>query len=136
MKPTLTPGERQILGQIPESDLASLAAELSIAVPDQIDGASLAVECIVSLAQLARTEGLPLSKFDRDDLEYMTVAERTALAELCGYPDDVSGMIKAGTKVYKNWRRTRPRSPIALMLPVFLPPLARFAAAQSSADQG
>ena len=108
MKPLLTPTERQILGQIPEADLASLAAELSIAVPDRIDGASLAVDCIVSLAQLARTEGLPLSQYDRDDLEAMAIEERQALAELCGYPSDIPGMLKAGGKVYKIWRRSRP----------------------------
>ena len=135
MTPTLTHSERQLLGNIPESELAELAAELSIAVPDRIDGPTLAAQCIVALAQLARTEGLPLSRYDAPDLEALTPEELHALAELCGYPSDLQGMLKAGGKIYKSWRRSRPRSPIALFLPLFLAPLARYAAAQSRSDQ-
>ena len=134
MTPELTPTERQILGNIPESELAELAAELSIAVPDRIDGPTLATQCIVALAQLARTEGLPLSRYDQADLEDLDPNELQALAELCGFPTDIPGMLKSGSKVYKTWRRSRPRSPIALLLPSFLAPLARYAAAQAHID--
>ena len=134
MVPALTPEERQLVSNIPDSDLAELAAELSIAVPSEIDPPSLAARCIVAIAQLARTEGLPFSRYDRADLESLDPAHLRALAELCGYPPTVNGMLKNGGKVYKSWRRNRPRSPIALLLPSLIPPLARYAAQQSVAD--
>jgi hypothetical protein len=133
--PDLTPEERILLSNIPESDLAELAAELSIVVPDRIDPATLASQCIVCLAQLARSEGLPFSQYDRADLEALSPDELRALAELCGFPSTVDGMLKIGGKVYRTWRRNRPRSPIALLLPSFLVPLARYASAQALSDQ-
>jgi hypothetical protein len=134
LTPDLTPEERRLLANIPETELAELAAELSIAVPGRIDSTSLAARCIVALAQLARTEGLPFSRYDRADLEALSSIELRALAELCGYPSSVDGMLKSGGKVYKSWSRTRPRSPIALLLPTFLTPLARYAAAQARSE--
>jgi len=134
LTPDLTPDERRLLSNIPEIDLAELAAELSIAVPGRIDAANLAARCIVALAQLARTEGLPFSRFDRTDLEALSAVELRALADLCGYPATIDGMLKTGGKVYKSWSRSRPRSPIALLLPSFLAPLARYAALQAGSD--
>ena len=134
MGPALTPEERLLVTNIPEVELAELAAELSIAVPDRIDPPALAARCIVAMAQLARTEGLPFSRYDRADLESLDPGQLRALADLCGYPPTIDGMLKSGGKVYKSWRRSRPRSPIALLLPSLISPLARFAASQSLSD--
>ena len=134
LTPEFTAHERRLLANIPEIDLAEMAAELSIAVPLQIDRVSLGAKCLVALAQMARTEGLPFSRFDRGDLEELSPSELKALANLCGYPPSINGMLKAGKKVYKIWQRNRPRSPIALLLPTFLTPLARFAASQDPSE--
>ncbi len=134
LTPEFTVHERQLLANIPEIDLAEMAAELSIAVPSRIDRVSLGARCVVALAQMARTEGLPFSRFDRGDLEELSPEELTALANLCGYPPSIDGMLKGGKRIYKNWQRTRPRSPIALLLPTFLAPLARYAVAQGRED--
>ncbi len=128
MSATLFPEEIRILANIPEGDLIDLAAELDVAVPEQIDRVALTVTILERLAALGKQEGLPLSDYDRDDLEALPEEHRRALATLLGVPADVSGMLKAGKKVYRVYRKTRPRSPVALLLPMLLGPLARFAA--------
>ena len=128
MPATLSSEEIQVLANIPEGDLIDLAAELDVAIPEQIDRVALTVTVLERLAALGEQEGLPLSDYDRDDLEALPVDHRRALAGLLGVPADVSGMLKAGKKVYKIYRKTRPRSQVALLLPMMLGPLARFVA--------
>ena len=113
---------------IPEGDLVDLAAELDMAVPEVIDRESLVAEAIDRLADLGRREGLPLSSYDQDDLEALPAAHLRAFAALLGTAPDVRSVLKAGKKVYKTYRKTRPNSQVALMLPTLLGPLARYAA--------
>ena len=128
MPAVLSPEERLYLANIPEGDLIDLAAELDIAVPEEILRVRLTEEILERLADLGEREGLPFSAYDRDDLEDLPVVHRQALATLLGMPSDVDGMLKAGKKVYRTYRKTRPRSQVALLLPVLLAPLARFVA--------
>jgi hypothetical protein len=76
-----------------------------------------------------RDEGLPFSKYDRDDLEALPASDRASLARLQGLKSSasVSAMVKAGQKVYKTYVKTRPGNPVALLLPTLLPVIARVA---------
>lgn len=128
MPVTLSPEETRMLANIPEADLIDLAAELDMAVPEEIQRVSLLEEIIERVAQLGRREGLPLSDYDRDDLEALPQQHQRALADLMGAPANIAGMLKSGKKVYKTYRKTKPNSQVALLLPMLLAPLARFAA--------
>ncbi len=120
----LTDGESQLLGFVPVDDLVDLATELDMAPPQDIDRLGLLTECIPRLLEHGRRHGLPLSKYDADDLGELPQDHRQALASALGWDSDVPSMIKAGAKVYK---RTSSRSQVALLLPSLLKPLARYA---------
>ncbi len=128
----LTPEEKALVGRIPLSELAALAAELDIVLPEVVEPEDLVVRCIQALADIAAAEGLPFSRFDREDLERLPPEELTALALHCGAPATVEGLLKAGGRVYKRYRRKRPGSQVALLLPTLLAPLARHIAGRPS----
>lgn len=122
-----TPAELALYSNIPEGDLVELAAELDMAVPEQVIREELLTHIVVSLAQLARREGLPFSRYDKDDLEALPPEDFRALASLCGVSPDMRSFLKAGEKVYKQYRKQRPKSPVPLLLPTLLPSVARHA---------
>lgn len=113
---------------IPEGDLASLAAELDLIPEEVIDRHALLEQLVPRLLDRARTEGLPFSRYDADDLERLPTIHRTALAAAMGWSGDVTAILKAGDRVYKTYRKARPHSQIPIFLPVLLPALARHAA--------
>jgi len=125
--PTFTPEEMSMFRQIPEGDLVELACELDMAVPEVVNRRELLDHIVVALTQLARREGLPFSSYDRDDLEALPPDHFRALASACGVTPDMKAFLKAGQKVYKGYRKTRANSPIPLLLPTFLPAVARHA---------
>lgn len=124
---TFLPTEIAMLRNVPEDDLVALAAELDIAVPAAVQREQLVAAAVVALAQLARREGLPLSDYDRDDLEALPASQLRALASLCGVDPSVDALLKSGARVYKVYRRRKPGSQVALLLPMLLPALARHA---------
>lgn len=123
--PGFTPAELAIFQNIPETDLVDLIADLDVAVPNVVVREELLDLALDRIAQRARAEGLPFSKWDREDLEALPVAHLRALADTCGATGSVAGMLKAGGRVYKRYQKERPGSPVALLLPVLLAPLAR-----------
>lgn len=127
----LTPAELAVCENLPEDSLIELAAELNLLIPESISRSELLADAIERIAALAQREGLPFSRYDRDDLEALPTSHMEALARLCGSRPTVNGMLKGGQKVYKTYTRQRPQSPIAMMLPMLLIPLARYAADQS-----
>jgi hypothetical protein len=125
---TLTPAELALCENLPEDNLIELAAELNLLIPERISRSELLASAITRIAELARQEGLPFSRYDRDDLEALPGEHLRALALLCGSRPTVDGLLKGGQKVYKTYTRQRPQSPVAMMLPMLLTPLARYAA--------
>ena len=125
---TLTPAELTLCENLPEDNLIELAAELDMLIPERISRPALLSQSIVAIADLASREGLPFSRYDRDDLEALPTSHLRALARLCGSrKETVDGVLKGGQKVYKMYSRQRPQSPVAMMLPMLLAPLARYA---------
>lgn len=115
------------LSLIPDVDLADLAVELDMVPEEVIDRRALLQDAVPRLLALARSEGLPFSKYDRDDLDELPDAHRRALARALGWDDSVDAMLKSGGKVYKSYRRSRKTSQVPLLLPLLLKPLARHA---------
>ncbi len=125
----LTEDEWTVLRRIPETDLVDAAADLSMLTPESLDARALLEDMIPLIIHRLRDEGLPLSKYDRDDLEALSTSERASVARLQGLKPNasVSAMVKAGQKVYKTYLKTRPGNPVALLLPTLLPVIARVA---------
>ncbi len=127
MSIVLTEDEWAVLRRIPETDLVDAAADLSMLTPEALDVRALLEDMIPLIIARLRDEGLPISKYDRDDLEALSASDRASVAKLQGLKPNasVSAMVKAGQKVYKTYLRTRPGNPVALLLPTLLPVIAR-----------
>ena len=123
-----TATERAALENLPQSDLVDIAVELDIVVPARIDVGGLFAAIVQSLIERAPTHGLPLSAYDRDELEALEPAELAAVARLCAAPATIDGLIKQGAKSSKRYRDGRPQSAVVLIVPTLLAPLARAAA--------
>jgi len=119
--------ERAMLVQIPEADLLELCTELDSVAPSDIVPIPLLEALLPSLVDTLRVRGVPLSRYDKDDIEELPGEELAALSKLLGLPaqSSVRKVLKAGQKVYKVWERDYPNSAIALLLPVLLRPVLR-----------
>lgn len=128
----LNDDEWGFLGAIPEQDLVELAIDLDILVDAEIDHRELTGRCIQRIIESAPNDGLPFSKYDRDDLAALPAAHRRAIAELVGLRRDagVDKIVRAGTKTWKAWQKRGHGQAIALLLPSMLRALARIAAEQ------
>lgn len=129
-----TASERTMLANMPENDIVELAAELSVSVPETIQREELMQKVIVELARHVRVHGLPLSRYDVDDLEALSPLELAGLARLVGVSASVPELLKAGKRAYKAYRNRKATSPIPLMVPTLLAPLARYSAADSTLE--
>lgn len=127
MSQFFTPAERAMLNNFPESELVELAAELGVTVPAVIRRHELMAQVLHELARHVRVHGLPLSHYDREDLCALSPEELAALAGLVGVAPRVNDLLKAGKKAYRSYTRRTATSPIALMVPALLAPLARYA---------
>ncbi len=130
MQSLFTPQEREMLGNMPESDIIELAAELGVSVPAVVRREELMERVVHELACHVRAHGLPLSQYDAEDVQALSPIELRALADLAGVPATVDDLLKAGKKVYKSYTNKKATSPIPLMVPTLLAPLARYAASQ------
>lgn len=138
MSDLLTPHELSMFQNAPEDELVDLAIDLDVPVPAEIDLGGLLDAVVRNLADLAQREGLPFSHYDVDDLDALAEFELRAIAELNGvdvHTDrarQIQGLLKTGKKVYKAYRKTRPKSQIPMYLPMLLSALARYLVAQKS----
>jgi len=106
-----------------------MAADLDICIPETFDAKTLIEQCIPRIIERGMEEGLPISKYDAEELAALPQAELDALGRLQGLktPTTVAAVIRKGQRVYKWYRRNRPDNPVALMLPMLLPAVARAA---------
>jgi hypothetical protein len=127
----MTVHELSMFRNAPEDELVDLAVDLDVPVPEEINLGGLLDACVRNLAALGKREGLPLSDYDQDDLMALSEAELRAISTLNGVDaiEDESKRvlltIKSGKKIYKMWRKTRPKSQIPMYLPMLLSALAR-----------
>ena len=130
MSELLTPEELSMFQNVPEDELVDLAIDLDVPVPEEIDLEGMLSAVVRNLASLGQREGLPFSRYDREDLEQLGELERGAIAKLNGVDPNakasvqISGLLKTGQKIYKMYRKTRPKSQIPMYLPMLLNPLA------------
>ena len=131
MSELLTPEEVAMFHNAPEEELVDLAIDLDVPVPEEIDLEGMLDAVVRNLASLGQREGLPFSRYDKDDLEQLEETERSAIAKLNGVDPNanadaqISALLKTGSKIYKIYRKSRPKSQIPLYLPMLLAPLAR-----------
>ena len=126
---SLDPAERDLVGRIPEQDITEMAVDLDLLLDEGFDRESLVLRCIEALLDRAEVEGIPLSKWDGDDLRTLPPEHFQALARtvgLTGKPS-VRAMLKAGARTWRQYRKTRPNSATALLIPTLLGPIARAA---------
>ena len=124
---TLSDAEFAALALLPESDLADLAVELDQIPAAEINARELLEDLVTRILDRATNEGLPFSKFDKEDLNDLPAEHFRALAEAMGWPSNVDAFLKKGGKIYKEYQKSRPNSQVAIMLPLLLGPLARHA---------
>ena len=131
MTDLLTPEELAMFQNLPEEELVDLAIDLDIPVPAEIDLKGMLDAVIQQLVDLGEREGLPYSDYDTEDLEALSEDELRAIARLNGIDSGgdrqatIRALLKTGKKVYKIYRKTRPKSQIPMYLPMLLAPLAR-----------
>jgi len=134
----LTPEELAMFQNVPEEELVDLAIDLDVPVPEEIDLKGMLDTIIHQLVDLGEREGLPYSAYDIEDLEALDEYELRAIAKLNGIVNEadskstIRGLLKSGKKVYKIYRKTRPKSQIPMYLPMLLAPLARHLVTQGS----
>jgi len=124
---TLSDAEFAGFEMLPDSELADLAIELDMIPGSEIEARRLLSDIIGRILELAQAEGLPFSKYDREDLENLPGDHFRALARSMDWPEEVDGFLKKGRKVYKYYEKHRRRSQVAIMLPLLLGALARHA---------
>jgi hypothetical protein len=132
MSSFFTPSERAMLANMPENDIVELAAELSVSVPATIQRERLMEQVVIELARHVRVHGLPLSKWDTDDLKDLSPTELAGLAQMVGVPASVPELLRAGKRAYKAYANRKVTSPIPMMVPSLLAPLARYATSDRS----
>ena len=123
----LTEEEWTRLKGISNASLVDLAADLDLVVPSEIDKRWLIDQCVQAIVTRGAREGLPFSKYDREDLEALPPDLLQAIAGLQQTRATVSAILGVGARVYKTYEQTRPDNPMALMLPSLLIPVARYA---------
>ncbi|MCO4744377.1 MAG: hypothetical protein KC912_06285 [Proteobacteria bacterium] len=121
----LTEIEWSMVEHLPELDLVDLAAELGLIPPAEIDRRTLVVQCVLQLVEVGRSDGLPFSKYDREDLESLPREHLVALATVIGTRAEVASVLASGQRTLKALQKTRPNSQVALMLPMLLTAVAR-----------
>jgi len=128
----LTDAEWSFLCNIPEHDLVDAAIDLDLLIPGTIERRALTAAIVPLVLARARAEGLPLSKYDLDDLEGLPAAHLAAIARLQQLPERaaVRDVLRAGQRVYKTYKKTRPNNPVALLIPTLLGVLGRVASAE------
>lgn len=129
----LTDAEWAFLQNIPELDLVDLAVDLDLLAPERVDGRALIDRCLPPLMARLEAEGVPLSKYDVDDLEALSQAHLDGLARLFGLSGraTVRQVLKQGQRVYRTYLKERPDNAVALLVPTLLPVIARVAADRS-----
>jgi hypothetical protein len=127
---SLQPDEWTLLENVAREDLIQFVADLDVIIPaGEIDRRALFELAIPKVVARIRAEGIPLTKYDREDLEALSTDELGALCTLAGVRrPTVSGLMKAGVKVYKTRQKVKQGSdPYAFMIPMLLAPVIRCA---------
>ncbi len=133
MKAPLTQDELDLLRRVAavqEEEVVNFCIELEI-VPEEPFAVDAVVDRVFeALLEMASQGGLPVSKYDADDLSGFDVAGLTALARGLGLkPNPRFGTDALIEQIVRGMRKTRRklprRSQIPMMLTYFLPALVR-----------
>ena len=73
-----------LIQAIPERDIVEMAVDLDILVPEKIDRVDMIERCILAILERGRSEGLPFSHYDKDDLETLGENDLRSLGACIG----------------------------------------------------
>ena len=132
-----TDDERAALDRVPVTEIVALASDLDICAPAEIVREALLEQCVHAIVARAREEGLPFSKYDRDDISALPPPLLDSLGRLQGLRGrvTVNSIVKVGERVYRTYQKNRPDNPVALMLPMLLGAVARAALQPTGASK-
>lgn len=127
---SLDDAEFELIRNVPAADLVSLAADLDMVPPAEIDRRALVEQCVPRMLARARADGgLPLSKYDAADVQALSPDDLRVLAAIQGTRSDAKAVLRAGARLYRareKHRLTR-TDPYAYFIPLLLAPLLRLA---------
>ena len=122
-----TSEEWSALAALPDDDVVRLATHLDFAPPEEIDARQLLEQCMPKLVDELEKNGIPLTKYDHDDLTAFDERQRRALAHLLrlrGTPS-VRTLVRAGTRVTRSYQKKMLNDAIPYMVPLLLTPVVR-----------
>jgi len=122
--------EYALVQNVPAEDLISLAADLDMIPPAEIDRRALIEACVPRMLARARKDGgIPLSKYDAQDVEALSPDQLAVLATLQGTRTSARAVLRAGARIYRIREKNRMTrtDPYAYFIPLLLVPLLRLA---------
>jgi hypothetical protein len=124
-----TPAESAFLSTIPKDDIEELLVELDVLLESTFDRDAALSRAITEILDWLPEHGLPVTRYDLEDLQSLPVEDLEALALRAGVPRPISPhkVVKYGAKPLRRLLRDRPRSALLLLLPSLIGPLARAA---------
>lgn len=123
----VTDDEWESLARLPVRDLLDLAADLSLLAPAEVERRVLMEQCVPVLCEWVSRHGLPVSKYDREELESLPTRHLRALGRLCGIEKvSVQRLIRDGTRLANKFGKTKDYEAVVMMLPMLLTAIARY----------
>ena len=123
----VTDVEWESLARLPVRDLVELAADLGLVAPAEVDGRALVEQCLPALREWIQSYGLPVSKYDREELQNLPASQLRALGRLCGLEAvSVRRLIRDGTRTVNKLGKMQHYESIVMMLPMLLTAIARY----------
>ncbi len=123
----VTDAEWDSLARLPVRDLVELAADLALVAPAEVEGRALVEQCLPALCEWIRSHGLPVSKYDREELQNLPASQLRALGRLCGLETaSVQRLIRDGMRTVNKLAKTQQYESIVMMLPMLLTAIARY----------
>ena len=123
----VTEAEWESLARLPVRELLEFAADLGLLVPAVVDERVLMEQCLTTLCVWIGEHGLPVSKYDREELENLPKRHLRALGRLIGVEKiSVQRLIRDGTRLVNKLGRTTEYESVVMMLPMLLTIIARY----------
>ena len=123
----VTDAEWESLARLPVRELLELAADLDLLAPAVVDERVLIEQCLPVLVAWIKEHGLPVSKYDKEELENLPKRHLHALGRLVGVEKvSVQRLIRDGTRLANKLGKTKQYESVVMMLPMLLTAIARY----------
>jgi len=122
-----TEPEWTAIRSLPVDDVIQLATHLDLAPPEDIDKRQVLERCIPRLVDRLQRDGIPLTKYDTEDIQALTEPQRRAMGRLLGLRGTPSArsILRSGVKVTRAYQKQVLNDTIPYMTPILLGPIIR-----------